>query len=139
MSSFIESLESRQLFSGTPVTSQAVLDATAKVQADLLQIKTDTAAFHAAIVATNAAFATAKATALAAIKSSLGNSPLGSLLGGLINTTLSAERQVLHDAIAAHTSGLKATVAAWKVTHAADIQTLHTDMTALKVAKAAAH
>jgi len=138
MSVFIQSLEPRRMFSATP--SQAVLDATAKVQADLLQIKTDTAAFHAAITATNAAFATAKATALAAIKSSLGsNNPFGSLLGGLVNTVLSADRQALKDAISAHTAGLKADVAQWKVTHAADVQLLHTDMAALKVAKAASH
>lgn len=133
---FIQSLEPRRLFSATP--SQAVLDAMAKVQADQLLIKTDTAAFHAAMAATNAAFATAKAAALAAIKTSMGSgNPFGSFLGGLVNSVLSANRQVLKDAISAHTTELKANVAQWKVTHAADIQMLHTDIAALKAAKAA--
>jgi hypothetical protein len=134
MSPSIQSLESRRLFSAAP--SQAVLDATAKVQADLLQIKTDTAAFHTAIAATNAAFGTAKSVALNAIKSDLGaGSPLGSFIGHIINTALATDRQVLHDAIAAHNTGLKADVAQWKATHLADLQTLHTDIAALHHAK----
>ena len=139
MSRFVQSLEPRRLFSAGPVNTQAVLDATAKVQADLAQIKTDAAAFHAAVALTNAAFATAKDTALAAIKADLGGSPLGSFIGNLVNTALAADRQAFHDAIAAHNAGLKADVAQWKVAHLADLKTLHTDIVALHLAKATTH
>jgi hypothetical protein len=131
----IQSLESRCLFSATP--SQAVLDATAKVVADKAQIVTDLAAFHAGIALANSALATAKSTALAAIRQELGSGLLGGLIGGIVNTALAVDRQALKDAVTAHTAALKANVATWKAVHTSDLATLHTDLVALKAAKAA--
>ena len=133
----IQALESRVLFAATP--SQAVLDAMAKVAADKTQLQTDLTAFHAGIAAANTAFDTAKSQALAALKQALGNSPLGGLLGGIIGSAIDTERQVLHDAISNHTANLKSNVATWKAAHAADMTTLHTDITALHAAVKASH
>ncbi len=122
----IQSLESRRLLSATP--SQAFLDALAKVQADIVQMHTDATAFHTSIANTNATFLSDKSTALAKLKADLA--------ANASSTVIADDRQAIKDVVTAHTAGLKADVAAWKTTHQNDIQTLHTDMAALKAARA---
>ena len=129
MSPFIQSLESRRLLSATP--SQAVLDAMAKVQADIVQMHTNSDAFHTSIANTNSTFLTAKSAALAQLKADLA--------AKASSTVIAADRQAVKDAVTAHTAGLKTDVANWKTTHQNDITTLHTDIAALKAARAAAH
>ncbi len=129
MNRFVENLESRRLLSAAP-TSQAVADATAKVEADVLKLHTDAVAFHSSIAATNAAFLSAKAADLSAIKADLASGN---------KDQLALDRQKFKDDVAAHTAGLKTDVANWKTTHQADVTTLHDDIVALQQARKAAH
>ncbi len=125
----IQTLEPRRLLSATP--SQAVLDAMAKVQADIVQMHTNADAFHTSVANTNSTFLAAKSAALAQLKADLA--------ANSSSTVIAADRQVMKNAVTALTASLKADVAAWKSTHQNDLTTLHDDIVALQQARKAAH